>query len=222
MTYILPELPYSTHSLEPFYDKATLEIHHRKHHAGYVTKLNETMRSYPEMADKSVEELLSNLYSLPAEIRVSVAHNGGGHANHSLFWRTMEPKNDRNTFGALAEAIPASFGTFKNFKEKFTQLSVEFFGSGWTWLSVGLKGQMLLSNTQNQESPLSRGVQPILGLDLWEHAYYLKFQNRRIDWIESWWNLVNWREVSDLYARIVAGATLQEVYADEHQMVKHV
>jgi Fe-Mn family superoxide dismutase len=219
MAFILPTLPYSSSSLEPFYDKATLEIHHGLHHAGYVAKLNQALDFYPKLAEVSVEELLSNLNSLPTEIRNAVAHNGGGHANHSLFWRTMEPKHEGSTFGDLARAIPDTFGTFTNFKEQFTTLSLDVFGSGWTWLSVSAQGKLTLSNTSNQDSPLSYGAKPILCLDLWEHAYYLKFQNRRLEWIESWWNLVNWREVSTLYTRILSGATTRMVYADNSQLV---
>jgi superoxide dismutase, Fe-Mn family len=215
MAYLLPTLPYSFDSLEPFYDKATLEIHYGKHHAGYVAKLNQSLDFYPKLSEKSVEELLQNLYILPAEIRTEIAHNGGGHANHSLFWRTMEPKHEGSTFGDLALAIPEVFGSFTSFKEQFTTLSLSVFGSGWAWLSVGPKGQLVLSTTQNQESPLSRSDKPILCLDLWEHAYYLKFQNRRIEWIESWWNLVNWKEVSSLYFKIISGASLADIYSQD-------
>ncbi len=222
MTYVLPTLPYAADALEPYYDKATVEIHYGKHHAGYVSKLNEILRPYPMLANKSVEELLTELYSLPEEIRAGIASNGGGHANHSLLWRTMEPKNEAYTFGDLALAIPNTFGTFHNFKEKFTFLSLDFFGSGWTWLSVGTTGKLILSNTQNHGSPLSKGDKPILCLDLWEHAYYLKSQNRRIEWVESWWNIVNWHEVSELYTRVLSGAKVSEIYAMGMQLERAV
>ena len=222
MTHILPVLPYAMNGLEPYYDKESLEIHYGKHHAGYVGKLNEDLRPYPDLANKSVEELLTNLYSLPNEIRTGIANNGGGHANHSLLWRTMEPKNDGYTFGDLALAIPNTFGTFQNFKQKFTYLSLDVFGSGWTWLSVGTSGKLILSNTQNHGTPLSKGDKPILCLDLWEHAYYLNSQNHRIEWVESWWNIVNWREVSTLYTRILSGAKIPDIYAMERQIERAV
>ena len=214
MAYTLPPLPYSIDGLEPFCDKVTLEIHHGKHHAAYVDKLNEALINHPGLSEKTVEELISDLESVPAEIRTAVANHGGGHANHSLFWQIMKPKGESTPFGGLVEAITSDFGSVTNFKEKFSDMAVGLFGCGWTWLSVEMLGRLNLSFTQNQDSPLSQGEKPILALDLWEHAYYLKFQNRRSEWIDSWWNVVNWDEVSALYMRIVSGATLQEVYAE--------
>jgi len=213
MSFKLPPLPYAYDALEPFYDKVTVEIHHGKHHATYVKKLNEALADHAELASKSVEELLANPDGIPVEIRNDVLHNGGGHANHSLFWRTLEPSKEDSPSGPLVAAIGTAFGNFTHFKEKFSYLAETLFGSGWTWLSVGADGELMLSNLPNQESPLSKGAKPILALDLWEHAYYLKFQNRRPEWVESWWNIVNWGEVGELYGRARSGADVKEIYA---------
>ncbi len=213
MSHALHPLPYAYDALEPFYDKATVEIHHGKHHAAYVTKLNEALSNHPKLSVKTVEELISNPDDIPSEVRTDALHNGGGHANHALFWRTLEPGREGNPSGPLVAAIGEMFGTFNTFKEKFTHSASEMFGSGWTWLSLDAGGKLKLSNLPNQESPLNNGGKPLLALDLWEHAYYLKFQNRRPEWIASWWNIVNWDEVSKLYARMISGAGLKEIYA---------
>jgi Fe-Mn family superoxide dismutase len=212
MPYALPPLPYPVDALEPFYDKATLEVHHGKHHAAYVTKLNDALTSHPELGDKTPEELMARLEAVPADVRTAVNQNGGGHANHRFFWRVLAPKNDGAPSVSLDQAINEAFGSFTVFKEKFTQSATALFGSGWTWLSVDASGKLDLSNTANQDSPLSRGSRPILTLDLWEHAYYLKFQNRRPEWIASWWNIVNWNEVNKFYERAAARTGLKEIY----------
>lgn len=200
MKFELPPLSYEYDALEPFYDKETLEIHHDKHHASYVDKLNETLADFPELSEQSVEALISNPTAIPEEIRSKVLQFGGGHANHSLFWRTMGMDNTDLPSDKLSVAMEKSFGSVGGFKDKFINYASTLFGSGWTWLSIGKEGRLEMMNLPNQESPLNFGQTPILGLDLWEHAYYLKFQNRRLEWIQSWWNIVNWREVNAIYA----------------------
>jgi Fe-Mn family superoxide dismutase len=216
MPYTLRPLPYASEDLEPFCDKATVEIHHGKHHATYVEKLNEVLAGHPAFADQTVEELVFNLESVPEGIHAAVRRYAGGHANHSLFWRTIGPPKSSEPFGALVGALTGTFGSITTFKEKFAQSAESVFGSGWTWLAVGARGQLSLWNTQNQDSPLSHGARPILALDLWEHAYYLKFRNRRAEWIDSWWKVVDWDEVSILYLRAISESTLRKVYAEEN------
>ncbi len=195
MPFTLPPLPYATDALEPHIDKMTMEIHHGKHHGGYVNNLNKALESAPNLAGKSLEELLANNCALvPENIRTAVRNNAGGHSNHSMFWTIMGPKKGGQPHGKIADAIKSTFGSFDSFKEKFTAAATGRFGSGWAWL-VKAGGKLDIYSTANQDSPLMEGKFPVLGLDVWEHAYYLKYQNRRPDYIAAWWNLVNWDEV---------------------------
>jgi superoxide dismutase, Fe-Mn family len=195
MAHELPDLPYSFDALEPHIDARTMEIHHDKHHAGYVKKLNAALEGHPDLQALSLEELLGNLDRVPGDIRTAVRNNGGGHANHSLFWPIMSPNGGGSPSGDLASAIENAFGGFDDFKEKFSDAASGRFGSGWAWL-VRNGGGLEVTSTPNQDSPLMDGKTPILGLDVWEHAYYLKYQNKRPDYIEAWWNVVNWPEVA--------------------------
>ncbi|EAC4967239.1 superoxide dismutase [Listeria monocytogenes] len=195
MTYELPKLPYTYDALEPNFDKETMEIHYTKHHNTYVTKLNEAVAGHPELASKSVEELVANLDSVPEDIRGAVRNHGGGHANHTLFWSILSPNGGGAPTGNLKAAIESEFGTFDEFKEKFNAAAAARFGSGWAWLVVN-DGKLEIVSTANQDSPLSDGKTPVLGLDVWEHAYYLKFQNRRPEYIDTFWNVINWDEAN--------------------------
>jgi Fe-Mn family superoxide dismutase len=196
MAFTLPTLPYATDALEPWIDKATMEIHHGKHHQAYVTNVNKALESAPELATKSLDELLaSNCVLVPESIRTAVRNNGGGHANHSLFWELMGPKAGGAPSGKLAEAINSAFTSYDNFKEKFTAAAVGRFGSGWAWLVKSPAGKLEVFSAANQDSPTMEGNQIILGLDVWEHAYYLKYQNRRPEYVNAWWNVVNWAAV---------------------------
>ncbi|MCY8551194.1 superoxide dismutase SodA [Bacillus haynesii] len=199
MAYKLPELPYAYDALEPHIDKETMNIHHTKHHNTYVTKLNEAVAGKQDLESKSVEELVANLDAVPENIRAAVRNNGGGHANHSLFWKLLSPNGGGAPTGELAEAINSKFGSFDQFKEDFAAAAASRFGSGWAWLVVN-NGELEITSTPNQDSPLSEGKTPILGLDVWEHAYYLNYQNRRPDYIKAFWNVVNWDEVARLYS----------------------
>jgi Fe-Mn family superoxide dismutase len=199
MPFTLPALPYAHDALEPHIDKMTMEIHHGKHHAAYVTNLNKALESAPELAGKSIEELLANnLAIVPEAIRTAVRNNGGGHWNHSLFWNLMGPNAGGSPVGNVADAINATFGSFDAFKEKFGAAGVGRFGSGWAWLIKEDSG-LSITSTPNQDTPLSDGKKVVLGLDVWEHAYYLKYQNRRPDYIGAWWNVVNWKAVEDRF-----------------------
>ncbi len=201
MSFSLPALPYAHDALEPHIDTATMEIHHGKHHNAYVTNLNKALESAPELAGKSLEELLAgNLAIVPDAIKAAVRNNGGGHYNHSLFWTILGPGAGGTPVGKLAEAIDATFGSFDAFKEKFAAAATTRFGSGWAWLSRGADGKLEISSTPNQDNPFMEGKHPIIGLDVWEHAYYLKYQNRRPDYIGSWWNLVNWVEADTRFS----------------------
>ncbi len=196
MAFTLPPLPYPSNALEPHIDKTTMEIHHDKHHGGYVTNLNKALESAPNLQNKSVEDLLANnLAAVPDSIKTAVRNNGGGHANHSLFWTLMSPKGGGAPSGQIASVISSNFGSFDSFKEKFAAAAAGRFGSGWAWL-VGNNGKFEIVSTANQDSLLMEGKKPILGLDVWEHAYYLKYQNRRAEYITAWWNVVNWDEVN--------------------------
>ncbi|RAP33647.1 superoxide dismutase [Mn] [Candidatus Marinamargulisbacteria bacterium SCGC AG-439-L15] len=200
MTYTLPELPYDKEALAPHIDAQTMEIHHGKHHAAYVAKLNDAI-SGTELGSKSIEDLISNLSEVPEEKRAAVRNNGGGHANHSLFWTTLSPNGGGTPSGALLEAINEAFGSFDAFKEQFATAAATRFGSGWAWLCKKDDGSLCVCSTPNQDSPLMKGVvecsgTPLLGLDVWEHAYYLNYQNRRPDYISAFWNVVNWDAVS--------------------------
>lgn len=191
MAHELPELPYSHDALEPFIDKSTMEIHHGKHHNAYVTNLNNAISGNESLESKSIIELISDLDSVPEEIRGAVRNNGGGHANHSLFWSIMGPGKGGEPSGALGDAINSTFGSFDTLKDEFTKAGMTRFGSGWAWLSVS-GGSLVVSSTPNQDSPIMDGDEPIIGCDVWEHAYYLKYQNLRPDYINAWWNVVDW------------------------------
>ncbi|NGQ97395.1 superoxide dismutase [Brevibacillus sp. SYP-B805] len=195
MAHQLPALPYAHNALEPHIDAQTMEIHHGRHHATYVNNLNAALEGHPELQQKSIEELIGNLDAVPESIRTAVRNNGGGHANHSLFWEILSPNGGGAPTGALADAINEAFGSFDNFKAEFTKAATGRFGSGWAWLIVD-GGKLAITSTPNQDSPLMEGKTPILGLDVWEHAYYLKYQNKRPDYIAAFWNVVNWDEVS--------------------------
>lgn len=200
MAHELPALPYAHNALEPHIDARTMEIHHGKHHQGYVNNLNAALEGHADLQGKSVEELLKNLNAVPESIRTAVRNNGGGHANHSLFWPCMSPNGGGEPDGDLAAAINSAFGSFAAFKEQFSKAAATRFGSGWAWLCVNSSGGLEITSTPNQDSPLSEGLTPILGLDVWEHAYYLHYQNRRPDYIAAWWNVVNWAQVAKNYA----------------------
>ena len=195
MAYTLPPLPYTTDALEPHIDKLTMEIHHGKHHNAYVTNLNAALDKHPELQSKTVEDLLRTINTVPEDIRTAVRNNGGGHANHSMFWLIMGPNAGGAPSGAIADAINGSFGTFDSFKEQFAKAGVGRFGSGWAWV-IDTGGKLVIESTANQDSPLMEGKKIVFGIDVWEHAYYLKYQNRRPDYIGAWWNVVNWTEIN--------------------------
>lgn len=197
MAFTLPPLPYPADALEPHIDKATMEIHHGKHHGAYVTNLNKALELAPDLQNKTIEELLAgNLAAVPEAIKTAVRNNGGGHANHSLFWNLLSAKGGGAPKGEIENVITATFGGFDSFKEKFNAAATTRFGSGWAWLVKGKDGKFEILSTANQDSPLMDGKKPILGLDVWEHAYYLKYQNRRPEYITAWWNVVNWDEAN--------------------------
>jgi Fe-Mn family superoxide dismutase len=195
MPFTLPPLPYAPEALEPHIDKMTMEIHHGKHHGAYVTNLNKALESAPDLQSKSIEELLANNCAIvPEAIRTAVRNNGGGHINHSMFWKIMGPGKGGAPVGNVAQAITGKFGSFDAFKEKLSAAGMGRFGSGWAWLIKGAGGVDIIS-TANQDSPVMEGKFPVMGVDVWEHAYYLKYQNRRADYLGAWWNVVNWEEV---------------------------
>ncbi|MGG7619875.1 superoxide dismutase [Robertmurraya sp. GLU-23] len=198
MAFELPQLPYAYDALEPHIDKETMNIHHSKHHNTYVTNLNNALAGNEELLSKSVEEVIANLDAVPEAARTAVRNNGGGHANHTLFWQILSPNGGGEPTGDLLAAINAKFGNLDSFKEEFAKAATTRFGSGWAWLAVN-NGELEVTSTPNQDSPLMEGKTPILGLDVWEHAYYLKFQNRRPDYINTFWNVVNWDEVAKRY-----------------------
>jgi len=200
MAHELPSLPYAFDALEPHIDAQTMQIHHDKHHAGYVNNLNKALDGHADLQGKSVEDLLKDLTKVPENIRTAVRNNGGGHANHSMFWQIMGPGAGGAPTGALGDAIASTFGGFDKFKELFNQAATTRFGSGWAWL-VEAGGTLAVESTANQDSPLMDGKKPIMGLDVWEHAYYLKYQNRRPDYINAWWNVVNWAAVSKRFGK---------------------
>lgn len=199
MAYQLPTLPYAASALEPHIDARTMEIHHTKHHQAYITNVNKALEAHAALASKPIEQLLREIGSVPDSIRQAVVNHGGGHANHALFWQIMGPAKGGKPGGALAEAINAAFSSFEAFKEKFAAAGTGRFGSGWAWLVVDKSKNLQVISTLNQDSPLMNGDTPILGLDVWEHAYYLNYQNRRPDYIAAWWNVVNWDKVAELF-----------------------
>ncbi|HET8629577.1 MAG TPA: superoxide dismutase [Thermomicrobiales bacterium] len=199
MAYELPPLPYDKSALEPHIDAQTMEIHHDRHHGAYVNNLNNAVQNHPNLSSMSVEDLMRNINQVPEDIRTAVRNNGGGHANHSLFWQIMSPNGGGQPSGALGDAINSAFGSFDNLKTQFGQAAAGRFGSGWAWLVADNSGNLSIISTPNQDSPLMEGKTPLLGLDVWEHAYYLKYQNKRPDYIAAWWNVVNWPEVAKRY-----------------------
>lgn len=203
MSYQLPALPYAYNALEPYIDEQTMIIHHDKHHAAYVNNLNVALKGYPELQVRTVEELLSDLGSVPESIRTAVRNNGGGHANHTLFWDVMGPNGGGEPVGELAKAINTVFGNSAAFKEAFAKAAATRFGSGWAWLALDAKGSLVVVSTPNQDTPLSEGGTPIIALDVWEHAYYLKYQNKRPDYIAAWWNVVDWNKANARYLQAV-------------------
>ena len=206
MPFTLPELPYAPNALEPSIDAQTMQIHHGKHHATYINNLNAALEKHPDLQKKSAEDLIRDLNSVPAEIRGAVRNNGGGHVNHSAFWQLMKSGGGGAPGGELGKAIGSAFGSFDAFKEQFTKAGLGRFGSGWTWLIVGTDKKLSIVSTPNQDNPIMKGVAetpgtPVLGLDVWEHAYYLKYQNRRADYIAAWWNVINWPKAEELFAK---------------------
>jgi Fe-Mn family superoxide dismutase len=199
MSFSLGELPYSYDALEPYIDTQTMEIHHQKHHNAYITKLNTALETSSEWQGKDVDEIIKNLNSVPENIRTAVRNNGGGHYNHTLFWSIMGANAGGEPGGDLGSSINEVFGSFSEFKEEFSGAAVNRFGSGWAWLVLDPSGKLAVLSTANQDNPLTEGFKPLMGLDVWEHAYYLKYQNRRPEYIENWWNVVNWSAVAERY-----------------------
>ncbi|KRL05460.1 superoxide dismutase [Liquorilactobacillus oeni] len=200
MTFTVPTLPYSYAALEPYIDEETMHFHHDKHHQTYVDKLNAALKDQPELAIQSITQILGKLDSLPDPIKTAVRNNGGGHANHTLFWENLSPKFDTDPTGALLEQLEKDFGSFEEFKKKFTAAALGVFGSGWAWLVKEEDGHLGILALPNQDSPLSQGKKPLLGLDVWEHAYYLKYQNRRPEYVSAFWHIVNWQKVAERFA----------------------
>jgi len=195
MAQSLPPLPYAADALEPHIDKQTMEIHHGKHHNAYVTNLNAALEKHPELQSKSVDDLLKNINTVPEDIRTAVRNNGGGHVNHTMFWQIMGPNGGGAPTGAIADAINGAFGGFDKFKEEVKKAAVGRFGSGWAWV-IDNGGKLVVESSANQDSPLMEGKKVVFGVDVWEHAYYLKYQNRRPDYVDAWWNVINWAEVN--------------------------
>jgi Fe-Mn family superoxide dismutase len=200
MAHQLAPLPYSYDALEPFIDTQTMQLHHDKHHAAYVNNLNGAIEKYADLQSKSVEELVKMLDSVPEDIRATIRNNAGGDVNHTMFWQIMKPNGGGEPTGDLASAIDSTFGTFDTFKQQFNDAGVKRFGSGWVWLVKNNQGNLQITSTANQDSPLSEGYYPIMGNDVWEHAYYLKYQNRRPEYLNAWWNVINWDEINRRFA----------------------
>jgi superoxide dismutase, Fe-Mn family len=200
MAHAVPPLPYDYNALEPHIDEQTMRIHHDKHHAAYVNNLNAALEKHPELQQKSIDDLLKGINSVPEDIRTAVRNNGGGHSNHTMFWEIMGPGKGGAPSGGLGAAINSAFASFDSFKEQFAKAGVGRFGSGWVWL-IDAGGKLVIESSANQDSPLMEGKKAILGLDVWEHAYYLKYQNRRPDYITAWWNVVNWDAVSKRFGK---------------------
>jgi Fe-Mn family superoxide dismutase len=203
MPYELPALPYPYNALEPHIDAQTMEIHHSKHHAAYISNVNKALEGQAALQNKAVEELLSDLNAVPESIRMAVRNNGGGHYNHSMFWLSMGPGAGGEAKGSLGNAITKALGNFATFKEEFSKAAMGRFGSGWAWLVLDKSGGLKVISTANQDNPVSEGMKPVLGLDVWEHAYYLKYQNRRADYVAAWWNVVNWKTVGEKFERLM-------------------
>lgn len=201
MLHQLPKLPYAFDALEPHLDARTMEIHHGKHHAGYVDNLNKALAGHPQLQSWSVEDLVRRLADVPEAIRTAVRNNGGGHLNHTWFWGWMSPRGGGEPTGGLAQAISSTFGSLESFREEFAKAGLARFGSGWVWL-VSQDGKLAITSTPNQDNPLTDGATPLLGCDVWEHAYYLKYQNRRADYLKAWWNVVHWSAVAERYASV--------------------
>jgi Fe-Mn family superoxide dismutase len=195
LVFELPDLPYNYKALEPYIDEETMRLHHDKHHAGYVNNLNKALKGQDNLLSKSLDKLLGEINKVPEEIRQRIINHGGGHANHSMFWTIMAPKVKEKPDGDFGDALKSAFGDLKSFREKFTDKAISVFGSGWAFLVVNSKGKLELTRHSFQNSPLMSGNKPILGLDVWEHAYYLKYQNRRAEYVDAWWNVVNWEQV---------------------------
>ena len=205
MAFELPPLPYDYSALEPAIDTQTMQLHHDKHHAAYVTNLNNAMQGLAQFEGVTVEDILRRINDVPENVRTAVRNNGGGHANHSMFWQIMKPNGGGEPTGALADAITSTFGTFDQFKTAFNDNGAKRFGSGWTWLVVDRQGKLQALSTANQDSPLMDGMFPVMGNDVWEHAYYLKYQNRRPEYLSAWWSVVNWEEVARRFQQGMSG-----------------
>ena len=200
MAHVLPKLDYEYNALEPYIDEQTMRIHHTKHHQAYIDKFNAAIAGKKDLESMNVEDLLRKINSVPEDIRMAVRNHGGGHANHSMFWKLMAPNAGGKPSGELANAIDKAFGSFDEFKKKFSDAAMGRFGSGWAWLALS-KGKLEVYSTGNQDSPLMEGKAPVLGIDVWEHSYYLKFMNKRNEYVESWWNVVNWKQANDFYKK---------------------
>ena len=196
MPFTLPDLPYAFNALEPHIDAKTMEIHHDKHHGTYVTKLNAALEKAPAFQGRAIEDILKSLDSVPADVRTAVRNHGGGHMNHTMFWKLLSPNGGGKPSGALAAAIDKNFGGFDAFKQQFTDAATNLFGSGWAWLSADAAGKLVITGLPNQDNPVSQGLRPLMGLDVWEHAYYLKYQNRRPEYITAFWNVISWDQVA--------------------------
>jgi len=200
--YTLPDLPYAYNALEPIISEEIMKLHHDKHHAAYVNNLNTAIEKYPDLFEKSAEDLLRDLNAIPEDIRTAVRNNGGGHVNHSMFWKIMSPNAGGEPSGKLADEIKKTFGSFAEFQQKFNDEGVKRFGSGWVWLIKNKNGALEVISTANQDNPMSEGNFPIMGNDVWEHAYYLQYKNLRADYLKAWWNLVNWKEISNTFENL--------------------
>lgn len=205
MAYELPSLPYDYNALEPYIDEETMHLHHDKHHQAYVNNLNAALQGQSQFDNMGIDELIRNLNSVPDNIRTTVRNNGGGHINHSMFWQIMKPNGGGEPTGDLASAISSAFGSFDQFKAAFNDAGAKRFGSGWAWLVIGTDGKLAVTSTANQDSPLIDGLHPVMGNDVWEHAYYLKYQNRRPEYLAAWWNVVNWDEIAKRFAQGMSG-----------------
>ena len=199
MPYQLPDLPYEYSALEPYIDEKTMHLHHDMHHGAYVKNLNAALEKHSKLQFGDAEDLLRNLNAVPEDIRTAVRNNGGGHVNHSMFWKIMKPKGGGDPNGPIAQVIKSTFSSFKDFQAKFNDAGAKVFGSGWVWLAGKPSGELIITTTPNQDNPLSQGLYPIMGNDVWEHAYYLKYNNRRPEYLSAWWNVINWEEVNQRY-----------------------